>query len=307
MAATRRREGGREGGGERGRPWRTTPPNTPCGTIGRRKLLFPTGSGEPGLRPRGAGLQLPPGAGRPGWEGGRGAEPVNSGTERPLRVRWRRPRPERRSSERGARQADARSPLLPSPPLCCGSCRGWGPRSYGEGEARACVPRRRPVAGRGGRRWWHPRARSGAAQVEPAAPVPSAGGGCGCCGRGPLRLFPARRGCGSGLHVGQPELEFLRLRGGPRDRARAACRALRRAQQGKPPLPLPAARAPRPLAAALRPPSLPASRLAEGCQPCPPVSCPLRRIRPRRPAPVEGPAGGGGSAGGAGTAGAAAT
>lgn len=52
------------------------------------------------------------------------------------------------SGVRGRRtRARSSSFFSPHHRLCCGSCRG--PRSCGEGEARACVSRRRPVAGEG--------------------------------------------------------------------------------------------------------------------------------------------------------------
>lgn len=77
-----------------------------------------------------------------------------------------------------------RSLLLPSPPLCCGRCRGPGPPSCSEGTARASASRGRSAAG------WRGAVRCRAAQVEPlsAVPVCSAGDAEAAVGRGRAAL-----------------------------------------------------------------------------------------------------------------------
>lgn len=111
--------------------------------------------------------------------GRRGGVLADGDRARPPHLRWRR----RGRAERVPGRRTRARPSLPSLSRCCGSGRGRGLRGRGERSPglRAWLP-----AGR-----WQGRAALGGApaRVEPGSPVPSAEGGC--CGRGPLRLFPS--------------------------------------------------------------------------------------------------------------------
>lgn len=261
----------------------------------RRTLPFPRANGAaPG---GGGGKTTTPGRRRQA----RPAGLVNSGTAHPLRVRWRRP--ERRSCERGARQADARSPLLPLHHhhlYVAAIAAGRGAVVRGKPEP-ARLGAGRLVGGRSGWRWWQPRARSGAASGGARRSRPF--------GRRRLRLLWA--GAASAFpcsvvaaapRVSMSDNQSWNSSGSEEDPETELglpvelCGVLSKVNRLSP--------APRPLASPLR---APAPRQLPSCQ-----SCLLPAPEDEAEKPVEGPDGGeggepGGSAGGAGTAGAVAT